>query len=436
MGLARGPIDGIAFLTSSDNQQPADTASVVELWLGHTSKTIFDDKCDFIPESMMVKVFDGRMNHSCTPDTWDEVMFDTPFDYDGESNLVVYMKQKSGYHLTSYRIWYNVNSQVNFSTLRAFSDSAPFTLNEAIADTTHNNVLGATRPVMKLHVNGTKFYGIWIGNTRVSSDNVANVTDENLTRGTVTFDTITNTLTLNNIYLESNISAYNREEDLNIVFQGDNVIEEHIYPTRLGTTTIEGGDNDNLQVSFIEAEAHLEDQEAYTTLVLKNGNFNINGSGVYGMGDIYEDLVIEAANISSVDTNEYAAIGYWNDITLTDCQIVYPVGATIEDGFITLSSEPCDSVRIERTEVGFEIATEKEFVIAPNPAVDVVEFHGIALTENARVSVYNADGRLVAGVEVPAQDHLTMNVTTLPAGIYTVQVISGNTRYTAKLVKK
>lgn len=48
-----------------------------------------------------------------------------------------------------------------------------------------------------------KSYNLWVGGVEVTSDNASNITGEGITKGTVTYDVSTKTLTLNNVNIGS-----------------------------------------------------------------------------------------------------------------------------------------------------------------------------------------------------------------------------------------
>lgn len=59
----------------------------VSIYLGLTSKTAFSSNTDFEPLSNLTQVYSGALR--CDADDWTQLIFDTPFSYDGSSNLIV-----------------------------------------------------------------------------------------------------------------------------------------------------------------------------------------------------------------------------------------------------------------------------------------------------------------------------------------------------------
>jgi len=72
-----------------------------DVWIGHiqASKTSFIGNNEYIPISQLTQVFSGNIHTLGTPppvnDSWFEIEFSTPFDYDGTSNIVVAVHEKT-----------------------------------------------------------------------------------------------------------------------------------------------------------------------------------------------------------------------------------------------------------------------------------------------------------------------------------------------------
>jgi|GEM_PF-439406 len=70
-----------------------------DIWIGHTTKTAFDSATDWVPISDMQQVFSGNIHTDGTPgptdDTWFEITFSTPFNYNGTDNIVVAVHEKT-----------------------------------------------------------------------------------------------------------------------------------------------------------------------------------------------------------------------------------------------------------------------------------------------------------------------------------------------------
>ena len=83
-----------------------------------------------------------------------------------------------------------------------------------------------------------KSYNLWVGGVKVTSGNASNITGGGITRGKVTYDDSTKTLTLDNVNIDSVYSFYNgmgkdsagiyvnidSDDDLTIKLVGENTI--------------------------------------------------------------------------------------------------------------------------------------------------------------------------------------------------------------------
>ena len=84
------------------NSVPASTGNI-RIWLGHTSKTKYTNNADYVSPSDLteVKVIEGEFTYTTG---WNTFVFDTPFEYDGTSNLVLaYYEGLLGYSSGSFR---------------------------------------------------------------------------------------------------------------------------------------------------------------------------------------------------------------------------------------------------------------------------------------------------------------------------------------------
>ena len=91
-----GTINSIAFFNEG-----GERTRTYDLYLAMTDKSSFSDNADWIPMTESNKVFSG--NVTMTANDWTFIVFDTPYEYDGTSNLVVVVDDNSGrYDATPY----------------------------------------------------------------------------------------------------------------------------------------------------------------------------------------------------------------------------------------------------------------------------------------------------------------------------------------------
>ena len=115
-----GTITSIAFQATQDMGQ----AQIFDIYLVKTSKSTFDDAEDYISASESDKVFSGTVTFAAGD--WTTLEFDTPFEYDGSTNLCVIVNSKTGpYSDSSAKKWL-VYSSTNQSIWRLNDGYGPY----------------------------------------------------------------------------------------------------------------------------------------------------------------------------------------------------------------------------------------------------------------------------------------------------------------------
>lgn len=66
-----------------------------EVYVGNTTKTTFTSNTDWVPVGSMTQVFDGVLPTNVVSNTWMEIDLTLPFVWDGTSNLVVGIREKT-----------------------------------------------------------------------------------------------------------------------------------------------------------------------------------------------------------------------------------------------------------------------------------------------------------------------------------------------------
>lgn len=82
---ASGSITGLRYKSSSSTAMFNNT-NKVQVWMGHTSKNVFSNNTDYLPTSVMTKVFDGILTFSAGVTT---INFSDSFTYNNVDNLVI-----------------------------------------------------------------------------------------------------------------------------------------------------------------------------------------------------------------------------------------------------------------------------------------------------------------------------------------------------------
>ena len=97
-------------------------ASNIDLYLVKTSKSSFSSETDFVTASESDKVFSGSVTFNA--DEWTTLTFDTPFEYDGTTNLCVIVNNKTGSYSDMGDFYvYNATNQ---SLVRYNDNSGPY----------------------------------------------------------------------------------------------------------------------------------------------------------------------------------------------------------------------------------------------------------------------------------------------------------------------
>ena len=142
---AAGIISCIAFYNEG-----AERTRNYDLYLKHTTKSSFSSKTDWIAMASTDKVFSGTV--TMTANQWTFIIFDTPFEYDGTSNLVIVADDNTGgydnspymacsvFNTSSSQALYYWDDNINFNPL-----SPP---TSAASNTSANNVLSVKNHIL------------------------------------------------------------------------------------------------------------------------------------------------------------------------------------------------------------------------------------------------------------------------------------------------
>lgn len=87
------------------------------------------------------------------------------------------------------------------------------------------------------------------------------------------------------------------------------------------------------------------------------------------------------------------------------------------------------------TAVGVDEAEELTVSFFPNPAADVVTYNLAGQNGNTNIDLFDASGKVVAS-EIAQGTQGTLDVSTLPAGIYTMRITNEQSVTTARMVKQ
>ena len=100
-----GTIYSIAYHCATVNNS-GYTLSDVDIYLAETSKSMYASSSDWTPESELTLVYSGS-NVELGDEEWETFVFNTPFEYSGENNLVIVVGKKANTTTTASGLkWY------------------------------------------------------------------------------------------------------------------------------------------------------------------------------------------------------------------------------------------------------------------------------------------------------------------------------------------
>ena len=99
-----GTIYSIAYHCATVNNS-GYTLSDVDIYLAETSKSVYSSSSDWTPESELTLVYSGS-NVELGDEEWETFVFNTPFEYSGENNLVIAVGKKANETTTTAFKWY------------------------------------------------------------------------------------------------------------------------------------------------------------------------------------------------------------------------------------------------------------------------------------------------------------------------------------------
>ncbi len=423
-----GTIHSLTFHDFSDFAGYRD----VDIYLCATSRTEFNGNpmlaSTWVKESFMTKVYSGSVNFSSADVT---VNFNQTFHYDGTSNLILAVVDRTGSYDQSLKGTMDLKPG-EYRTLKAYADDYQLSF---------SNPQDAAYAYALPYVNRVSFfdnYGINVNGENLTPEN-ASAFNLGLTAGCIIYDPESKTPTLDNVETSSDFTGHidcrYHNGDLTIIANGYNNIHDGKIRCVDGyTTTLVG---DTFDLGYLE----IRSEKGSATAVIDNTTLRVNLEedhyyALFGYGND-EHLIINNSYVKS-----FAQVSNYDEfasIALIDCEIAYPAGAVVDGGYITLNgSEATDTVIIIPTKgAGLENVTSTTFSLFPNPAESEVTLHLMPFEGTAHMSIFSADGRIMNVAELPAIDSdYRMNVTSLPAGIYYITITSDSLRQTATLIKK
>ena len=90
-----GTITAIAFKVGNNKS----TTRTVDVYLSHTTKSAFTSDADWVSQSTTYRVFSGSVTFASSD--WTTITLNTPFEYDGTSNLLITVDDNTGSYVSS-----------------------------------------------------------------------------------------------------------------------------------------------------------------------------------------------------------------------------------------------------------------------------------------------------------------------------------------------
>lgn len=130
-----GTINSIAFFNEG-----SEKTRTYDIYLKHTTKSSFSSKTDWITVAAADKVFSG--NVTLTVGDWTFIIFSTPFEYDGSSNLVVVVDDNSGVYTSQPHMACSAFNTSSSQAIYVYSDDTNYNpLVPPTASSSYNNIL-------------------------------------------------------------------------------------------------------------------------------------------------------------------------------------------------------------------------------------------------------------------------------------------------------
>jgi len=121
-------ISRIRYYINNSNFNNLVNSDVLSIYIGSTQKDKFDSINDWIPISSMNLVFDGLINHPLG-ESWWEIVFQTPFYFDGSDNLVIAIHEKKWYYTPAHTYYFSKTDTCNTGIYTTASGPPTNTLN-------------------------------------------------------------------------------------------------------------------------------------------------------------------------------------------------------------------------------------------------------------------------------------------------------------------
>jgi hypothetical protein len=183
-----------------------------------------------------------------------------------------------------------------------------------------------------------------------------------------------------------------------------------------------------------------KDAITFGTTTLTNNDFyiakyNSSGNSLWAKGSTYNTALAASNSIATFKNRPVIAgdlvAGTGPPIAVFDNDTIISNGSL--DVFLARVGQPCN----EADPTGIDLLNETDagFEVYPNPFSQELNIHSNVKTRSLDLGIYNTQGQLVLFNQVHNVESFTIDTGHLPAGIYFVNVKSGDTVQSLKMVK-
>jgi hypothetical protein len=110
-----GSITSISFYNAGSTK-----SRIYDIYMVHTDKSSFDSNTDWMPVTEVDRVYRG--NVTMTKGYWTTLVLDTPFAYDGTSNLAIVVHDNKGSYTESFQMYCRVFNAQGYQAIYDYSD--------------------------------------------------------------------------------------------------------------------------------------------------------------------------------------------------------------------------------------------------------------------------------------------------------------------------
>ncbi len=210
------------------------------------------------------------------------------------------------------------------------------------------------------------YYTLKICSVKITEENKNNLSSiPGVKSGTITYDTKTKTLRLKDVDIcntenEGTCIINENVKGLTIELEGECKMTSDWWAMIINGSTTITNKTDTEFPSLNVASSEKSGIYVSTNAVLTISNIDLTATGIYGITGYKIDGFLNIKNSNVRAQGSKGNICAFKSITLEDCEVITPKGATFVDGYLRLNGQiVTDPVVIGNTTVGIETMTDK-----------------------------------------------------------------------------